>query len=263
MKDPNTSALASGLTGRDHYDELYRNQLKREAEWLSRTAGQKVRSIERLLAQADLHPHRVIEVGAGTGAVISALRERGIGAEHYATDFSEHALSLLRAHTPSIETAVADVTEQPDPFDAGPYDLVIASHVIEHLEDPERFLRGVKQVPAHWFVAEVPLENLFLGRVRARFKDRRDNAAGHVQFFDPSSFLATLRRAGWEVVLTNTYAPRLDTETFRFAYREASMPKRFQKKLTEQILPRVAQPLWARFYHAHFTVLCRGSLAAP
>ena len=250
------SDLDSGLSGRDHYAEIYRSHLAREAEWLRRTSGQKADSIVRLLRSAGLSPTSVLEVGAGTGAVIGALQERGIGSDHFAVDFSADALEELGRAFPTVQTAVADVTETPDPFDAGPYDLAFASHVVEHLEEPVPFLRSLLDVPLRYFVAEVPLENLLGGRLKASIKDRSTNAAGHVQFFTRDSFLALLNESGWNVEGVEVYAPVLDDDTLDFSYGSASAGKRWAKRLTESVLPRSLGTVWTSLYHAHCAVLC-------
>lgn len=252
---PQPLRLASGQSGRDYYADLYSGDLKREAEWLRRTAGQKVESIARLLDRQGIRPVKVLEVGAGTGAVIGELRRRGIGTEHFAVDFSEDAIEYLRTQEPDVQAVVADITKTPDPFGKGPYDVVLASHVIEHLEAPALFLNALRQVPSNWFLAEVPLEDLAFGRLKARVSDRANHPAGHVQFYTKRTFLGELAAAGWSVADSRIYAPRLDADTFAFAYGSGSIPRKVHKALTERILPVVLGPLWTRVYHAHFTVL--------
>ena len=254
MSDPN--ALTSGLSGRDFYAEKFRTEFDREAEWLRRTAKPKADSIAHLLRSAGLAPESVVEVGAGTGAVLIELRRRGVGTEHFAVDFSGEAIAEVRRLDPGVHVAVADVTDEPDPFGRGPYDLVYASHVVEHLEEPEAFLSALRGVPAAHLVAEVPLENLPLGRLKALLVDRTNHAAGHVQFFDRASFEALVRRAGWRIVGSHTYAPQIDVDTFAFAYGESGPVRRGAKWLTERVLPRGLGSAWTTFYHAHHAVLC-------
>ncbi len=248
--------LASGLSGRDHYEHLYREKLAWETEWLRRGARLKADAITQLLARAGLTPDSILEIGAGTGAVIGALQTRGIGKRHYAVDFSPEAVDVIRKSSSGIAAAVADVTRTPDPFGAGPYDLAFASHVVEHLEEPARFLRALQGIPLRYLIVEVPLENLFFGRIKARFADRSRHPAGHVQFFDRSTFLTLLETTGWQVRDVFVYAPVHDAETFTFAYGSAPLSRRFIKRCTESLLPRVFGPAWTRYYHAHCAALC-------
>ncbi len=257
MGGPQLNQLESGQSGRDYFAGIFSADVAREAEWLRRTAGQKVASIRRLLRSAGLSPRSVLEIGAGTGAVIGSLRAQGVGQTHYAVDFSDAALGVLRAADPGVATAVADVTVTPDPFGAGPYDLAFASHVVEHLEQPEAFLRALRDVPTAHFIAEVPLENLFFGRLKERLlHGRATHSAGHVQFFTRESFTRLLERAGWRVLDVAVYAPYIDDETFDFAHGKAGLKERIVKRATSVVLPRLLGPVWTRTYHAHCTVLC-------
>lgn len=250
------NALDSGLSGRDFYAEKFRADLDRQAEWLRRGAGQKVDSIISLGRLEGLVLESVIEIGSGTGAVITELKKRGVGDRHFAVDYSEQAIAELRRVDPDIDAAVADITVSPDPFGQGPYDLAYATHVIEHLEEPETFLSALVNVPTRYFIAEVPLENLFFGKVKALFKDRSKHSAGHVQFFTGTTVEELIKRSGWRVVRSHTYAPYLDRETFDFAYGSSSRLRRAIKWLTEYTLPRRLGSVWTSLYHAHHAVLC-------
>ena len=254
MSQPNT--LNSGLSGRDFYAAKFRSELDRETEWLRRTSRQKADSIEALLRSAEVSPSSVIEVGAGTGAVIGELRRRRIGDEHFAVDFSEDAIAVLKSIEPDVQAATADVTVVPDPFGQGHYDLAYATHVVEHLEEPEAFLSALLDVPTSHFIVEVPLEDLPFGRLKALLKDRSNHPAGHVQFFDRQSFEDLIERSGWRIVKSRTYAPYLDAETFAFAYGENGPARRAAKWLTEYVLPRRLGSAWTTLYHAHHAVLC-------
>ncbi len=243
--------LSSGKTGRDHYQQLYEAALVREAEWLRRTAANKADSVTRLLARKGLRPRRLLELGCGTGAVISELHARGAAEEYYAVDYSEQAIRYLQETQPALHAAVADVTVTPDPFGQAPYDVVLLSHVLEHLEEPAAFLRSARRIDFTYLIAEVPLEDLPFGKLKALVKDRRDNPAGHVQFFTRRSFRQLLTSAGYAILNERSYAPVLDKETLQFAYGRGS-----RKALTEHYLPRLAAPLWCRLFHAHNALLC-------
>jgi hypothetical protein len=70
------SMLAGKRTGRDQYSAIYSAQLEAEAKWLAIGAVEKANSIERLVLQRISHPRRIVELGAGTGAIIAELQRR-------------------------------------------------------------------------------------------------------------------------------------------------------------------------------------------
>jgi len=93
----------------------------------------------------DLYPdeltrQRVLDVGAGTGAVCKALIERGArptGVDT-ATDMVEH----MRAR--GIEAVMGDARALP--FMNGLYDGAVAAFVLSHVEDPEAVLAEMRRV---------------------------------------------------------------------------------------------------------------------
>ena len=246
------------MKGRDHYNQTYQNELGKEAEWLRRTASNKADSVECLLNRNGIKPKRILELGCGTGAVLSELKQRKVADQYFGVDYSKEAIQYLSQRDPEVRCAVADITHTSRPFDdIDCFDVVVLSHVIEHLEDPVPFLRAIQRIKFGYLVAEVPLEDLWLGRMKSHLKDRRDNPAGHVQFFHPSSFRSLLQKADFDIVSERVYAPVLDQETLRFAYHDRPLRIRSMKLFTERLLPLLFQPVWPWLYHGHFAVLCK------
>lgn len=259
-------ALDSGRCGRDHYEAVYSDALERQAEWLRRSAGQKADSVEQLLRGNRIKPESVLELGCGTGAVMGELQKRGLAQHYYGIDYSATAIAYLKTAFPDIQCTVADVMETTNVFERDSFDVVICSHVIEHLEDPVSFFQAIgRQFQFDYLVAEVPLEDLFFGKVKALLKDRSKNPAGHVQFFTRSSFLALITAMQYTVVDERVYAPSLDKKTLQFAYGEKGLLRYFGKVLTEHYLPISTSRIWTRLYHAHHAVLCQkqGGRTAP
>src|SRR5690242_299481 len=111
------------VTGRDHYAQIYREELDAEAKWLQYGAVEKVNSIEQLLAQVRCKPQRLVELGCGPGAVIRECQRRGIGDQLTAIDYSRDAISFLASRSSGIRCVVADVTA-PDFEIDGEFDVV-------------------------------------------------------------------------------------------------------------------------------------------
>src|SRR4029079_12337198 len=179
----NSALKRPDVSGREHYRALYRHDLERQAEWHRRGAMNKADSIAPLLQQQNVRPYRMVELGCGTGAVIEECRRRGLAREFVAVDYAEEAVQYLRGRASDIQVMAADITSESFCL-TGRSDVVVLSHVLEHLEQPAEFLEAVvNRIDVDWLIAEVPLEDLPASRVKALVRDRRSNRAGHVQFF--------------------------------------------------------------------------------
>ena len=244
--------------GRDFFDRKYQAELHLEAEWMRRTAGQKVRSVSSLLRSVRAHPESLLEIGCGTGAVIGECQRRGLAQRFIAVDYSNTALEYLRANSSGITVLQADITSSDFRFET-PVDAAVCSHVIEHLEEPGVFLDALHQrIDFAHVIFEVPLEDLPGHRFRHRGADRLQNPSGHVQFFTAASFEALLQRHGFRILGRRRYVPILERETIRFQADRHGLSRtaRWLKTLTHHTLPTLSAPLWSRLYYAHYAVVC-------
>jgi SAM-dependent methyltransferase len=246
----------TGVSGRDHYDSLFQDEIEREAEWLDRTARPKADSIEHLIKRNGIACGTLLELGCGTGSVIRECQRRDLAGTYLAVDYSEAAIDYLRRHSRGIEACVADLTAPDFAFDR-PVDVVVLSHVIEHLEEPLGLLRSLRRIDFKYLIAEVPLDDLLMGRLGALFKeDRTRNLAGHVQFFTAKTFRRLIESSGMRVLEGRRYLPTLDRDTIRFVCRKnGSSPATYSKMLLGRYLRLVLGPLWAHVFSAHYAVL--------
>ena len=250
-KDPDKS-------GREHYESLYKISLEKEAIWLKLSAAEKVNSIEYLLKKNSIVADTILELGCGTGAVIEECQRRNLFKKYVAVDYSREALDYLKENTNDIETITADITSDNFSLETA-FDIVILSHVLEHLEDTGSFLKSIRQrITFDHIIIEVPLENLPIRRIRDSFRDRRMNAAGHVQFFTIDSFEKLLIANGFRIKDRRQYLPILDLSTLHFVSEKDGLSKiqHMVKIFTNICLPRLFSPLWKRLYYAHYAVLC-------
>jgi SAM-dependent methyltransferase len=248
-------------TGRDHYSDIYATQLEAEAKWLRVGAIEKANSVERLILPRIAHPRRVIELGAGTGAIIAELQRRNFADVYVAVDYSADAVEYMRRNLPKVEILRADIVQEPI---SGTFDVVIVSHVLEHLESPDVFVAAlVRHLEFRWLVIECPLEDLPASRFKNRFRDKHANLAGHVQFFNPES-LSMLVGRHVSIVNSRRYASWASAETVRFLAQKDGLPrhKRWIKHLTMGVLPRLLGPIWERYWVGNYALLCQKSAAA-
>lgn len=82
---------------------------------------------------------RLLDVGCGSGKLVRHLRGRGVdarGIEPSAVLYGRYLAAEPRAFARTFE-------ESADRFGPEPFDVITALDVIEHVEDPHRFLAGV------------------------------------------------------------------------------------------------------------------------
>jgi SAM-dependent methyltransferase len=243
------------MIGRDHYAEIYASQLDAQAKWLAFGAVAKADSVEELM-HGRPRPNVLLELGAGTGAVIAELQRRSFADRYIAIDYSVDACRYMQKHLVDVDIRRADIV-----LDglAEKVNIVVLSHVLEHLEDPERLLRSIaSDIDFDWLIIECPLDDLPAARVKNLFRDRRKNLAGHVQFYNLESFCSLVSKH-FDVIARRHYAPVLPREVVTFVSRKdrVSWAKHVVRQLTMNLCPRTISMIWKHVWHAHCALLCR------
>lgn len=109
---------------------------------------------------------RVLDIGCGYGWLLDTfigVRERS------GSDISDHAITMARARHPERDYRVADV-QQPLPF-TGPFHIVLAVNVLEHLANPAAAVDAIVNVcgPGSAIVAHLPtIDNRIAGWIYQR-----------------------------------------------------------------------------------------------
>src|SRR6266481_1014032 len=121
-----------------HYEKAYAEENSVMAE--GRSIGAK-RKAENIIALCGSLPHdQVLEIGAGDGAILLALRKSGFGKEMTALEISTAAVRRLRAlDIPGLSAETFDGVQIP--ASDATFDLAILSHVVEHLENPRQLIQ--------------------------------------------------------------------------------------------------------------------------
>lgn len=84
----------------------------------------------------DVKNKTILDVGAGTGRLAVELAKFG-GTQVTALDVSEKMLERLKKKNPAIRCIVGDAEALP--FVGGTFDMIIATFLIVHLKNPNRF----------------------------------------------------------------------------------------------------------------------------
>lgn len=165
---------------KDNYRESYSSQYSKETEeWRELGAIKKVKNI--LEITKGLIFKRVLEVGAGDGSILRFLSNEGFSSELYAVEISESG--LLQIESKKIKNLVsAQLFDGYQlPFEDKYFDLVILTHVLEHVEHERLLLREIHRVTKK-LVIEVPKDY----RSGAEKKIKHFLSYGHINIYTPT-----------------------------------------------------------------------------
>jgi len=224
----------------DNYQQHYSEP---DPEWRKLGAQDKAANIMNLCADV---PHaRILEVGAGEGAILQRLGALSFGEALFGIEIVPNAVEQIQAlDIPTLaEARQFDGYTIPYPDDH--FDLVILSHVVEHLEYPRRLLYEAQRV-AKFVYVEVPLED------NARLPlDFNFTSTGHINFYSYKTFRRLMQSANLAIVRQNVYNPAKAVLVYRYGRRGALQYALRQAAL--KLFPRLAQ----RIFTYHSDILCK------
>lgn len=235
-----------------------KDPIVRHHEWLRLGAREKAQSVIQLAA--DLDVGSVLEVGAGTGAILERLDEENFGGSYFAVEPSPTLYSYLIGQAKVSRLVESEQTTlENSRFKHRRFDLAIISHVIEHVQEPASIVTDALEVADH-VIVEIPLDGNLLGDIRALIKStltgiaRENNAAGHIQFYSRGDLNSLVAWAGGEVIRSRLYVPYPQMKLM--AENGTGLRRVYANVLW--FLSRVAgEKLWARAYHGYYAVLIR------
>lgn len=176
----------------------------------------------------------VLEIGCATGEFAELLQERSSVARYDAIELAPRTAEVARARVSALVTTT--LTEALDAGTISPdaYDLVVMSHVLEHIPDVDQELRSVRAAlrsDGRLFI-EVPNAS---GNQALPFDDN----ISHVHFFSPTSLHRMLAKHGMTALSVETRGwldPRY-SDSLRAIFSEF-VPPQLQPTLLSDRLPR-------------------------
>lgn len=133
-------------------------------------------------------PNRVLDFGTGEGFFLEQLKRRGFTFESLVgIDLREDALNKARSGNPSYEFINVDLFSWDIEHS---FDLVIASEVLEHLNNPARYLEQLSFLCKGHLLLTVPLEPWFqlMNLLRCRDIRRLGNHPEHINHWRYGKF---------------------------------------------------------------------------
>ena len=150
-----------------------------------------------------MSPARVLDLGCSSGLL--STRVRRLGHEITAVDVLEGP--GVRDRVDRFIQADLDKGLPPEVAEHGPYDVVLAADILEHLREPEKLLAQLRDllIPRGLLIASVPNFGHWYARGRATlglfdYDQRGVLDQGHVRFFTRRGIRRRLERAGFNVI---------------------------------------------------------------
>lgn len=166
----------------------------------------------------DLMPDKqskILDIGCAGGELARILKERGhhvLGA-----DISAQALEVAAPH---LEEGFAfDVADEcwPEKLLAMRFDVIVASEIIEHLFEPELFIKNLHKIlaPNGRVIVTTPNFLFWKNRFRmlfGRFQYEKMGILdfGHIRFFTLETTRQTFCDAGFQITREHHYYPNLE-----------------------------------------------------
>jgi len=127
----------------------------------------------------------IIDIGCGEGFIINCLNRPDITG----VDISKKALNIAKQKNPECNFCTGSVYDLS--FKKNSFDLVIATEVLEHLENPEKALQEIKRISKNYCLFSVPNEPYFrtMNLLRGKNLTRFGNDIEHVQNWSSREFV--------------------------------------------------------------------------
>ena len=156
-----------------------------------------------VLAHVPRTASRLLDIGCGTGALGRKIKEE-IACQVVGITCSESEAALAAKY---LDTVLVRDLNSFDPSEAGQFDCVVCSHVLEHLYHPDQFLKRLRWTLSPDGVVIVALPNALHWRqrleyLRGHFKYTDGGLIDetHYRFFDWQTARALLVDCGYTVL---------------------------------------------------------------
>ncbi len=225
----------------EHYADYYGDP--ELARWREVGAREKASHVEAAwLATKESRAPSIADIGCGDGAVIQQLFLHGFGANAVGYEVSPSGVECARQRSYKMPAQFEVFDGGKIPVADKAFDLVILSHVIEHVEDPRGLLYEAKRIARYVFV-EVPLDLNVRTPHNFLWTD-----LGHINLYNPLLIRHLVQSTGMQVVQQRQVCPDHALATFHGS-RISSNCKWAIKRGLLAFLPSTATRLFT--YHSY------------
>ncbi len=172
--------------------------LEHSPDWSEQEAADKAKTALALFARAGLsNVKSILDVGCGAGGVLAGIVDKmPPGTTGLGIDTAPNAIRIgkaLRGVDSKVELQVADLSQI-----SGPFDLVMACHVVEHVDDYGAFLDELAMRSSTLYI-NIPIEINVLYALRRNSHREVYRKYGHVNFFTESYFDDFVKSRGFTI----------------------------------------------------------------
>ncbi len=192
---------------------------------------------------------KIMEIGCASGMMLKEFDKRLAADMNIGLDMSVGSIELAKVEFPKSHYLVGDGKILP--FKDKSIDLVIASDIIEHYEDPEEGLKEMQRI-SKYIMFKIPLEKC-LKTVDDKYGE--DHPSGHYFKWDKKGAIKLLKNSGLEII---DYRVDHPGENIRF-YKERYLRYPFRKVLIkfEKTISRHFKNIYPFFYGSNLFVFCK------
>ena len=147
----------------------------------------------------------VLDVGCGEGYTTRLIKKEFPRLSLEGNELEESALRIARKENPSIVFNKGSIYEIKKK--TGSFDLVVASEVLEHVQDPDKAITETRRVAKDYCIFSVPYEPFWRMANMARFAYLSDfgNTPGHINHWTKSGFRKLLKPHFKKVTVKNSF----------------------------------------------------------
>lgn len=169
---------------------------EKNPDWDSADAPWKAGKIAQILADHNVAPKSVVEVGCGSGAVLVSLQRSLPDTRMEGYDIAPDAQLFWNGPSHSgIQFGLGDYLE----MDTAVPDVVLVVDVLEHLGNPWEFLNRLRQ-RSKLIVCHIPLDLSASSVLRERPLLYVRDKVGHLHYFTKTLAVSLLEESGYEII---------------------------------------------------------------
>ena len=232
--------------GSDFYEHFWADSLYQQAYAFDSAVRDRYPAIKAVwgdMRQAG----KVLDYGCGNGVLTYWLWSNGFGKEVMGVDVSQTGVNNAKKSFAREGLTFATI-DALSGFAAHSFDVVVSSHVLEHIDQPKVALSGIAE-KAEWLVLEVPLEKCIWPDLVARLKgkSRNENPLGHVNFWNKATFNQFLKNSGLLVI-----------RDYHYVSAPYSPFNHWVKRVLELVfLKLIGLHIYSKLMATHYIVLAR------